>query len=105
MLLPETAIETRRPVAVIPVNDSVEAQAFKLAFDLRNQGLYCEVAYSGNLSKRMKRAGNQKAWAAVVLGPDELVRGEVTVKLMDSGEQRVVKIDQLSSSLAGLAPA
>jgi histidyl-tRNA synthetase len=87
---------------VIPVNPSVEAQAFKLAYELRAAGLTCEVAYSGNMSKRMKKASTQNAWAALVIGPDELARGEVSVKLMDSGEQKVLKTQNLAVALAAL---
>ncbi len=92
----------QRAVTVIPVHDSIEAQAFQLAYSLRAQGLTTEIGFSGNLSKRMKRAASQGSWAAVLVGPDELAKGEVTLKIMDSGEQQTVEIKDLASRLTGL---
>ncbi|MGY8961266.1 MAG: His/Gly/Thr/Pro-type tRNA ligase C-terminal domain-containing protein, partial [Alphaproteobacteria bacterium] len=56
--------------------------------------------YSGNLSKRMKRANKLGACAAVLLGEDELARNEATVRHMDSGEQDAVSLDLLSEALS-----
>lgn len=103
MLSPLTATPPR-PVAVIPVMDSVETEGFKLAQSLRQSGLACEIAFSGNLSKRMKRAGNQNCWASVIMGPEELARGEVNVKLMDSGEQKTVSLKELTGFLIQSRP-
>jgi len=102
MLSPSQPPATR-PLAIIPVHGTAEKQAFKLAYDLRAQGIYCEISYSGNMSKRMKKAATQNAWAAVLIGPDEIARGEVTVKLMDSGEQKVLKIENLALQLGSLS--
>jgi histidyl-tRNA synthetase len=94
----------QRPLAIIPVHASVEHEAHQLAYRLRAQGYYCEIAFSGNLSKRMKRAAGQNSWAAVLLGPDEVSRGEVTVKIMDSGEQKLLKSADLATTLKTLSP-
>lgn len=91
-----------RPVTVIPVHSSIEAEAYKLANDLRSAGFTIEIAYSGNLSKRMKRAANQKALAAVLVGPDELSRGEVQLKILDTGEQKSLKLTELQATLKDL---
>jgi len=91
-----------RPLAVIPVHNSVEAKAFELCYKLRADGFTCEIAFSGNLSKRMKRAAGQNCRAAVVLGPDELARGEVMLKDLDSGEQKTVSLDALTAALKNL---
>ncbi|MGZ3723565.1 MAG: histidine--tRNA ligase [Bdellovibrionales bacterium] len=93
-----------RPLAVIPVHSTAEQQAFELCYKLRAAGLNCEIAFSGNLSKRMKRAAGQNAWAAVVVGPDELARGEVVVKLLDTSEQKTLRLDGLAESLASIKP-
>ena len=94
-----------RPVALIPVHESVEVQTFALANTLRAKGLHVEVAFSGNVSKRMKRAANQNCWAAIVIGTDELQKGEVSVKLMDSGEQKPARLDSLETQLRSFAKA
>ncbi len=101
MLSPLTPHVTR-PVAIIPVHDSVEAEAFKLAYDLRSQGIACEVHFSGNLSKRMKKAVNQNCVAAILLGPDELAKGEVQLKQLDAGTQELIKTSSLAAALTKL---
>jgi histidyl-tRNA synthetase len=101
MLSPLEPVRTRS-VAIIPVHDSVEGEAFKLAYKLREQGLHCEIGFSGNLSKRMKRAAGQNCWAAIVVGPDELAKGELMVKLMDTGEQKTLRLDGIAQSLRAL---
>lgn len=89
-----------RSVAVIPVHGSIENEAFKVLQKLREAGLTAEMGFSGNLSKRMKRASDKNSRAAVVIGPDELARGEVMVKFMDSGEQKNVRLDELIQTLS-----
>ena len=99
-----TQVEASKPraIALIPVHESVERQAHALAYRLRSEGLHCEIGYSGNLSKRMKRASDKNCWAAIVVGPDELAKGELVVKIMDSGEQKPVRLESLSESLKRL---
>ena len=103
-LLGEWKVLSPAPVVVVPVHASVETAAFKMAFDLRRAGFVTEIAYSGNLSKRMKRAAGQNAWAAILLGPDEITRGQVQVKLMDRGEQVLVELSELAEKLKALRP-
>lgn len=91
--------EAERPIAIIPVHTEAETQAFALATELRRQGLTCEVGFSGNISKRMKKAVSQNAMAAVVLGPDELARGEAQVKWLDQGQQEMIKLPDLAKHL------
>jgi histidyl-tRNA synthetase len=101
MLSPVEAVRAR-PMAVIPVHSSAEQASNEIAYRLRAAGFACEIAFSGNLSKRMKRASGQNARAAVIVGPDELARGEVMVKDLDSGEQKVIRLADLEASLGAL---
>ena len=89
----EPAVE--RPVAVIPVGEEAEDKALEIAHRLRLAGLKTEQGYSGNLKKRMIRANKANARKAVIIGSEELARNEVTVKDLDSGEQKNVALDQL----------
>ena len=52
------------------------------------------------MGKRMKRANKINAVAAVILGDDELARGEASLKLLDSGEQKTIRLDELEAALA-----
>jgi len=90
----------RPPVAIVPVGAEAQAAAVKLAEQLRDAGLRIDMAYSGNLSRRMRRADRISAAAAVMLGEDELVRGAATVRDMASGEQAEVALARLADHLS-----
>lgn len=88
-----------RPVAVVPVSKEAEAAALDLTQELRRAGVAVDLGYSGNMKKRMKRAGNLDARFAVLLGQDELARGAATIRDMDSGEQSEVHLREVAEHL------
>jgi histidyl-tRNA synthetase len=57
------------------------------------------MAYSGNLSKRMKKAARLGSSLAVLIGSEEIASGEVTVKDLQAGAQTKMKISQLSEQI------
>lgn len=81
-----------RPVAVVPVGEQGEALALTVVETLRGAGLPVELGYSGNLSRRMRRANRVNARAAVLIGDDEVARNVVTLRDLDSGDQAEVPI-------------
>jgi histidyl-tRNA synthetase len=89
-----------RPIALIPIGPEGETRALKLAQELRREGFAVDLAYSGNLQKRMRRADKIKARAAVILGEDELKRGQAAVRDLDSGEQTEAPLAALKDRLA-----
>ena len=98
-MLLDKPVETERPIAVIPVCDDVNVNAVEIAQKLRLSGLKVEQGYSGNMKKRMVRANKINARAAVIVGPDELAKGEVVVKNLDNGEQKNVSLNDLAEEL------
>jgi len=76
-----------RPVAVIPVAEAQEAAALALVQRLRGAGVVAEIAYKGNLKRRMERANKLAARAALILGEDEMARGVVQFRDLDAGTQ------------------
>lgn len=86
-------------IAIVPVGTSTRQAAFELAERLRRGGFRIELGYSGNLSKRMKRADKLGANAAILLGEDELQRKAATVRHMESGDQKEVPLDDLPEYL------
>ena len=85
----------RRTVAEVFVTlfDRERALAsLQLASELRAAGLKVETALDANdkLGKQFKYADQRGIGFALVLGPDEIARGEVVVKNLRSGEQRAV---------------
>lgn len=99
MLLPEP-LAASRPIAVIPVGEETQGPAMKIAQTLRENGYVVDMGYSGNLSKRMKRADRINARAAVILGGDELARNCATLRDLDSGEQSEIPLDDLTDRLS-----
>ena len=94
------APEPAAPVAVIPLGEAAESEAIGVIEALRGAGIRAEMAYRGNLKRRMERANKIGARAAVILGEDELARGVAQVKDLASGSQRECSLDALVASLA-----
>lgn len=88
-----------RPIVVVPVGADAADPALDATQRLRRVGLTVDLGYSGNLSKRMKRANALNACAVVLLGEDEMARGVATVRDMDSGEQAEVPLTSLETHL------
>ena len=86
-------------IAVIPVGEAGEAAAVGVLQSLRAAGLRAEMAYRGNLKRRMERANRIGARAAVILGETELARGVAQLKHLDTGAQEEVALDQLAARL------
>ena len=89
------ALETARPVSVIPMGDAMAG--LKVAEDLRVAGISVDMAFSGNMKKRMARANKLNARYAIILGEDEMSRGAVTLKDLDTGSQEEVALGGLVS--------
>ena len=88
-----------RPIAVVPVGAALEGPALELAQRLRRAGFAVDMAFSGNLAKRMRRADRIGAAAAVIVGEDERSHDAATVRDMASGEQREVALPSLERHL------
>jgi len=88
------------PVAVVPVGEAAEAPALDVLQTLRRAGLRAEMAYRGNLKRRLERANRIGARAAVILGEAEVARGVAQVKTLATGEQTEVALAELARHLA-----
>lgn len=98
-MLLEADVSLPRPIAVIPVGDDVNVEAIEIAYKLRRAGFVVEQGYSGNLKKRMIRANKANAYKAVIIGSEELGNNVVTLKDLDSGDQKTVALDKLIEEL------
>ena len=99
MLLAEPPAAVR-PVAVIPLGDAAEVAALSVLQALRGVGIRAEMAYRGNMKRRMERANKIGARAAVILGDEELARGVAAVKDLVAGVQTEVALADLAGHLA-----
>ena len=85
-------------VAVVPVG-TMEAAALPVLQALRAAGVRAEMAYRGNMKRRMERANRMGARAAVILGEDEMARGVAQVKDLATGTQTEVALAELAAHL------
>lgn len=89
-----------RPVAhLIPMGEAAERAATGLLADLRRAGIAADMGFRGNMKKRMQRANASGAAFAVIIGEDELARGEAAVKNLTTGEQHMVAIAKVAGAL------
>jgi len=87
-----TQTRTVSEVFVTLFSDELSGASLSLARELRAAGLKVETALDSRdkLGRQFKYADRKGISFALVLGPDELTRGEVVVKDLRSGEQRAV---------------
>jgi histidyl-tRNA synthetase len=98
-MLLETTPPMAAPVAVVPIGEAAEAEAIGILQSLRAAGIRAEMAYRGNLRRRMERANRIEARAAVILGADDLALGVAQVKDLRTGEQQAVKLPDIAAHL------
>ena len=85
---------------IIPVSEAVKDEAFRLTAQLRQAGIVTEVDLMGrNVSKNFKYAASIHARKALILGEKELAQGSVALRDMTTGEQKLVKLEDLISEL------
>ncbi len=97
------APEVEKPsVVLIPMGEAAEARATGIIADLRRAGIACDMGYRGNMKKRMQRANASGAGWAIILGDDELARGEAAVRNLGTGEQQAVALDALVGTVTAL---
>jgi len=89
-----------RPIALVPLGEKAEAASLAIADRLRASGLRVELAYRGNLKRRLEVANKRNARAAVILGDDELARGAAALKDLDTGDQSEAPLGELEARLA-----
>jgi len=78
-------------VFVVAIGDDGRAEALRLLRELRQAGLRAQMELEARgVRAQMKRADRLAARATLIVGGDELARGEVTLRDMATGEQQAV---------------
>jgi histidyl-tRNA synthetase len=82
------------PVIICAFDRGLMGEYFKMAAELRAEGIRAEVFVgSGNVTKQMKYADRRNAQIAVLVGSDEMERGEVTLKDLYEGAKAAEAIE------------
>ena len=85
--------------ARVEQSKSAEAEAQKIVAGLRREGIATEMSYRGNMKKRLSRANASGAAYALIIGDDELDRGEAQLKDLATGEQRSVSLELIGEAI------
>jgi histidyl-tRNA synthetase len=94
------APQAEPPVAVlVPMGERAEAVAGGLLADMRRSGIAAEMAFRGNMKKRLGRANSSGARFAAIIGDDELDRGSAQLKNLQNGEQSLVPFGHLVKAI------
>ncbi len=82
---------------IASIGENASAQAAKLAKELRASGISVQFDVVGRSVKaQMKYADKTGAVFTIVLGDDDLNKGEVILKNMDSGETQLIKLESFA---------
>lgn len=91
--------QTTKPIVFISLDEKCDNYTLSILNKLRADGIACELTYSGNLSKRMKRAAKLGADYAIIIGEDEMAKNEVCIKTLSTGEQAHCGADKIKATI------
>jgi len=66
---------------------------------LRDAEIPSDLAFSGNIKRRLKRADKLNARAAVILGEEELKDGNVVLRDLDTGDQTTIALANVAEAI------
>jgi histidyl-tRNA synthetase len=90
----------RAYVVTVSDDSKLRKKAFELVSQLRGAGIDADIDLSRrSLDKSLRYANTLAVEYVVIVGEDELAKGEVSVKNMDTGEQRAIALDKLPDVL------
>ena len=94
-LLPKYKTETDLYICIF--NDSFTNIASELASKIRETGINVIVDYTGKkIGDQVKRANKKQIPFVVCIGNDEIESGKFKLKIMESGEEKEVKREQIA---------
>ncbi|MCL6457701.1 MAG: histidine--tRNA ligase [Gorillibacterium sp.] len=85
---------------LVSMGELAEAETVRLLHEARSAGLSAEMDYRGRKVKAaFKSADRLKARYVAILGDDELLAGDISLKNMETGEQVKVPLSQLTATI------
>ena len=88
-------------VYIAALGKDAVAAGMKIQQELRAKGIPTDMDLQGkSLKGQMKQAGKSGAGVTVIIGEDELDKGEAVVKNMDAGTQENISFETVSSYIA-----
>ncbi|MBQ5635945.1 MAG: ATP phosphoribosyltransferase regulatory subunit, partial [Selenomonadales bacterium] len=85
---------------VMLLQKGAEVEGMKVVTALRKNGFSAEIDFAGrSLKAQMKQANRQNARYSILLGEDEIKNNIVTIKNMQTGEQKQGTIEDMLTSM------
>ncbi len=95
-----TDIEVRPDVFLVALGDPAAEVSFRLAHQLRSEGLAVEMDYDrGSLKSQMRKANKANSLFTLILGENEIQAGKYLLKDMETGTQTEIAADTLSQTV------
>lgn len=93
-------------VYIVFIGEETKRQCFHLLNILRKANISADFDYEGRSPKAQMRTANKLgAKYVIMLGPDEMARGDVKIKIMQTGEEMALKQDEVLRWLQSRQPS
>ncbi|MDO8535437.1 MAG: histidine--tRNA ligase [Candidatus Omnitrophota bacterium] len=87
-------------IFIATIGDMAYAKAFAILNDLRNSGISCEIDYEKrSLKAQMRGADSVGAKFVLIIGEDEISKGEAVLRDMKTKEQVQIKFEDMISKI------
>jgi len=98
---------TKPDVVVVHLGEAAFSRAWEVTRELRRQGWTCFMEFSGgSLKSQMRMANRIQASHVLIIGENELSKGQYPIKRLSDSQQWEVSLDELISYLKSTnAPA
>ena len=88
--------EQKKPIIIVNVEEEQKAAAFSLMQEFRAKNIKVEgILTHHNLGKKLKKTNKYQPELVVILGADEVKNGQLKIKNFITGEDRVIKTDDI----------
>jgi histidyl-tRNA synthetase len=84
-------------IVVIPISTEAEPMAMEVLARLRRYGAPADMAFRGNLKRRLAKADNQGAIYVAIIGEEEIAGQTIKVKILSTGAQHQLHISKLEA--------
>ncbi|WP_244647319.1 histidine--tRNA ligase [Sphingomonas sp. CFBP 13728] len=96
MLLEEPAAPEIE-IVVVPADPTAWDVANALVAGFRRAGIVTDMAYKGNLKRRLSKADAQNAYMAIIVGEKEIEKQAYTLKLLRTGGQLAIPVGRFAA--------
>ena len=94
-LMVQSEFVNKTDVVLIGQTENFNYLLLPIMKKLIQQGIKTEIIYTGNLSKKFKRANKINASYAIILGEEEIYKKTLKIKDLTSGSEELLNLKQV----------